>query len=78
MPHSKPVQISVCEEDAPSVGAVKGDYLMDNGGPRLQVMHNVPREALSAIDAAHFRSVGSRTPKPASSWPSHRQVPEAS
>lgn len=62
MLHAVSVQISVATEHMPSIGARKGDYVLDDGGPRLSIMHDAPKDQLNPTEAGHLRPVGSRTP----------------
>lgn len=60
MPHTKSEgEIFVCEQDAPSIHALKGDYV-SREGDRLKVVHDVPVSDLLATEEGHLRRVGPR------------------
>lgn len=45
-----PIRIMVATDNIASIGALKGNYILDDGGELLCVMHQVPRALLSGHD----------------------------
>jgi len=52
------VQIFEATEDIPELNARKGQFVLDDGGPVLCVMHEAPRAGLTPRVAALLRPVG--------------------
>ena len=61
---SRNILISVVTDDIEAIGAKVGQYVLDDGGPVLCVMHEVPREKLNDTDRAKLTQVGVRTRGP--------------
>jgi len=52
------VRIFSVSADIEAIGAKAGQYVLDDGGPVLCVMHEVPRATLTQADASKLAAVG--------------------